>query len=237
VGLSFEIPESTCDFTAMGTLRILEILRDMDKRPRFLNVGSSEIFGRPAASPQNEQTPCAPVTPYGVAKAFAVQMVRIYRESFGLFGCNAICYNHESPRRGPSFVTRKITRAAAAIHLGKPTTLALGNLETARDWGFAGDYVRGMWQMLQTEAPRDYVLATGRLTTIREFLAMAFGHINQSWENYVTVDPRFLRPADPQQLVGDASLADRELGWRATMGVEELARVMVEADVALGAKD
>jgi GDPmannose 4,6-dehydratase len=231
VGLSFDIPESTCDFTAMGTLRLLEIVRDLAKPARFLNVGSSEIFGRPEVTPQNERTPFAPITPYGVAKAFAVAMVRVYRDSFGVFGVNAICYNHESPRRGPSFVTRKITRAVAAIHHGQPQTLPLGNLDARRDWGFAGDYVEGMWRMLQQDQPSDYVLATGRLTSVREFLGMAFGVIGKRWEDYVTVDPKFLRRADPQVLSGDATSARETLGWTPSVSVEQLVGMMVRADI------
>ncbi len=154
VGVSFEIPESTCEFTAMGTLRLLEIVRDLPSPPKVLHVGSSEVFGVPAESPQNEQTPFRPATPYGVAKAFAVDMVRVYRNAFGLFACNALCYNHESPRRGESFVTRKITRAVARIKLGSKETLKLGNIDSARDWGFAGDYVEAMWRMLQLPPQR-----------------------------------------------------------------------------------
>jgi GDPmannose 4,6-dehydratase len=161
-------------------------------------------------------------------------MVRVYRDSFGLFGCNAICYNHESPRRGPSFVTRKITRAVAAICHGQAGSLHLGNLDGRRDWGFAGDYVRGMWQMLQQERPRDFVLATGRLTSVRQFLDMAFGVIGKKWEEYVVVDPKFLRRADPQELVGDATLARDVLGWAPSVTIDELAEMMVRADIEAG---
>jgi GDPmannose 4,6-dehydratase len=167
VGLSFEIPESTCDLTAMGTLRIMEILRDLQQPPRFLHASSREIFGSPEKSPQDESTPFAPVSPYGCAKAFATQMTRIYREAHGLFFCNAICYNHESPRRGENFVTRKVSLAAARIQAGLQKQLSLGDLDAARDWGYAVDFVNAMWLMLQQPAPDDYVLATGKEHTIR----------------------------------------------------------------------
>jgi GDPmannose 4,6-dehydratase len=233
VGLSFDIPESTCDFTAMGTLRILEILRDLNKRPRFLNIGSSEIFGRPQESPQSEATPMRPVSPYGVAKAFAVEITRVYREAHGFFACNAICYNHESPRRGLSFVTRKITRGVAEIALGRRKTLALGDLNTERDWGFAPEYVAAMWQMLQREEPDDYVLATGQLSSLRDFLSYAFAVVGLEWELYVAQDSRFMRLVEPFNLVGDPSKAARALGWTARTQVEDLARIMVESDLAL----
>ncbi|GAA0306449.1 GDP-mannose 4,6-dehydratase [Sphingomonas oligophenolica] len=232
VGLSFEIPESTCDFTAMGTLRILEIIRDLEKPPRFLNTGSSEIFGAPKHAPQNEQSPVDPATPYGVAKAFAVQMTRVYRDSFGLFCCNAICYNHESPRRGPSFVTRKITQAAARISLGEPERLTLGNLDGARDWGYAPEYVEAMWRMLQVDAPEDLVIATGTSTTVRQFLEYAFGCVNLDWREHVACDERFLRPADAKLLVGDPARAKATIGWEAQTGAAELAEIMVRADIA-----
>jgi GDPmannose 4,6-dehydratase len=232
VGLSFEIPESTCDFTAMGTLRILEMIRDLDKPPRFLNTGSSEIFGTPKTAPQNEQSPIDPATPYGVAKAFAVQMTRVYRDSFGLFCCNAICYNHESPRRGPSFVTRKITHAAARIALGEPERLILGNLDGARDWGYAPEYVEAMWQMLQAEAPEDLVIATGKLTSVREFLDYAFTSVGLDWKDHVDCDDRFRRPADATLLVGDPSRAKSVIGWEAKTDAAGLAEIMVQADLA-----
>ncbi|WP_164102802.1 GDP-mannose 4,6-dehydratase [Candidatus Laterigemmans baculatus] len=231
VGASFEIPESTCEFTAMGTLRLLEILRDLPKRPKFLHIGSSEIFGRPEQAPQNELTPMRPVSPYGVAKAFATQMVRVYRDSFGFFACNAICYNHESPRRGESFVTRKITRGAAAIACGTQKKLALGNLDAERDWGYAPEYVEAMWRMLQQPQADDYVLATGKRHSLRDFLAAAFDAVGLDWRDYVEVDPRYLRPNDATQLVGDPSHARKVLGWSATTTLEELAKMMVEHDL------
>jgi GDPmannose 4,6-dehydratase len=237
VGLSFEIPETTCEFTAMGTLRLLEIIRDMDKRPKFLNIGSSEIFGRPDQAPQSEQSPVRPVTPYGVAKAFAVQMVRVYRESFEMFACSAICYNHESPRRGPSFVTRKITRAAARIKLGLQDKLPLGNLDARRDWGYAKDYVEAMTLMLQRDEAEDFVLATGESHSVQEFLNLAFEHVGLDWHDHVELDPRFIRPNEVNLLVGDSSKAREKLGWAPTTDVGELARIMVESDMAFARRE
>ena len=213
VGLSFEIPESTCELTAMATLRIMEILRDLPQPPRFLHASSREIFGTPTVSPQDEQTPVNPNSPYGCAKAFATQMTRIYRESHGLFFCNAICYNHESPRRGENFVTRKVTLAAARIKSGLQKSLTLGDLDAERDWGYAADFVAGMWQILQHREPDDYVLATGTSHSIRDLLRIAFQHLGLDWQQHVSVDQRFLRPADPQALLGNPSKARQVLGW------------------------
>ena len=233
VGLSFEIPESTCRFTAMGTLQILELLRDMPKPPRLLNVGSSELFGNPLQSPQDEQTPFRPITPYGVAKSFAVDMVRVYRESFGLFCCNAICYNHESPRRGDSFVTRKITKAVARAALGERGRLKLGNLTATRDWGYAPEYVEGMWRLLQADSPMDVILATGVSTSVERFLEYAYSHVGLAWEEHVEVDAKFVRLADARALVGNPETAKQVLDWSARVTAPELARIMVDADVAL----
>ena len=231
VGLSFEIPESTCELTAMATLRIMEILRDLPQPPRFLHASSREIFGTPTISPQNESTPVNPNSPYGCAKAFATQMTKIYRESHGLFFCNAICYNHESPRRGENFVTRKVTLAAARIHAGLQKSLSLGDLDSQRDWGFAGDFVQAMWQMLQHEQPDDYVLATGISHSIRDLLQLAFAHVGLDWRNHVQVDQRFLRPADATTLLGDSSKARRVLGWQPSMDFAGLVRLMVDTDI------
>lgn len=233
VGASFEIPETTCEFIAMGTLKLLETLRDLDNRPRFLHISSSEIFGRPEESPQNESTPMRPVTPYGVAKAFATQMVSLYRESFDFYACNAICYNHESPRRGESFVTRKITRAAAAISTQRQDVLKLGSLDTRRDWGFAPEYVEAMWRMMQQPSADDFVLATGTSHTIKDFLQAAFESVDLTWDDYVRQDPRYIRPGETARLVGDASKAERVLGWKATMTLPEIAKTMVQADLNL----
>ena len=233
VGTSFEIPETTCQFTAMGTLKLLEILRDLSKQPRFLHISSSEIFGRPEVTPQNEQTPMCPVTPYGVAKTFATNMVRLYRDSFGLFACNAICYNHESERRGESFVTRKITRAAAAISLGLQEKLKLGSLDGRRDWGYAPDYTDAMWRMLQQPEPEDYVLATGAAHSIRDFLSAAFEAVELDWREYVEQDPRYMRPAEVTHLVGNASKAESKLGWKSATTLNDLAERMVRHDLQL----
>ncbi|TVP96580.1 MAG: GDP-mannose 4,6-dehydratase [Planctomycetaceae bacterium] len=237
VGTSFEVPESTCEFSGMGTLRLLEILRDLDNQPKFLHASSSEIFGRPQVSPQDESTPMNPVTPYGVAKAFATQMVRLYRESYGIFSCNAICFNHESPRRGESFVTRKITRSAARIRLGLQTELALGNLDGRRDWGFAGDYVDAMWRSLQAPTPNDYVIATGQVHSVREVLQMAFDEVELNWQDHVVIDPKFIRPADVELLVGDPSRARERLGWKPLQDLATTIRQMVRADLEITRKE
>lgn len=231
VGLSFEIPESTCELTAMGTLRILEILRDLDPSPRFLHASSREIFGTPSTSPQNEETPVNPNSPYGAAKAFANQMVRIYRDSLGLFCCNAICYNHESPRRSENFVTRKISIAAAGIKLGLQRELVLGNIDSARDWGCAPEFVEAMWRMLQQPTPRDYILATGTTHTVREFMQYAFEHLGLDWREFYRHDTKFQRPIEPQNLLGDSSRAYKELGWKAQTSLKELAAMMVDYDL------
>jgi GDPmannose 4,6-dehydratase len=232
VGASFDIPESTCEFTAMGTLRLLEILRDLEKRPKFLNIGSSEIFGNPDESPQNELTPMRPVTPYGVAKAFAVNMTRVYREAFGMFTCNAICYNHESPRRGESFVTRKITLAAAAISLGLQKTIQLGSLDSRRDWGYAPEYVEAMWRMMQQPQPDDYVLATGVAHSVEEFLDAAFKHVGLDWRTHYRHEPRFDRPTEITRLIGNATKANDLLYWSPKTDMFAVVNLMVDSDVS-----
>ena len=232
VGASFEIPETTCQFTAMGTLKLLEIVRDLPAPPRFLHISSSEIFGRPQDSPQNELTPMRPVTPYGIAKTFATQMVGLYRDSFGLFACNAICYNHESPRRGESFVTRKISRAAAAISLGVEDELKLGALDGKRDWGYAPEYVDAMWRMLQQPEADDYVIATGHSHSVEEFLEAAFAAVELDWRQFVKQDDRYRRPSEVSRLVGEASKARNVLGWEAVVQLPELAQLMVRSDIA-----
>lgn len=232
VGLSFDIPESTCEFTAMGTLRLLEIIRDLNPRPKLLHTSSSEIFGRPISAPQNELTPFNPVTPYGVAKAFATQMVRVYREVHQFFACNAICYNHESPRRGESFVTRKIIKGAVAISQGRQEKLVLGNLDASRDWGYAPEYVAAMWRMLQQHHSADYVLATGQQHTVRDFLDACFTTLGLNYQDHVVVDPKFFRPAEVQNLVGDPSKAQRELNWTAQTNLHQLAQLMITAELS-----
>jgi GDPmannose 4,6-dehydratase len=231
VGLSFEIPESTCELTAMATLRIMEILRDLPQPPRFLHASSREIFGTPTVSPQDELTPVNPNSPYGCAKAFATQLTRIYRESHGLFFCNAICYNHESPRRGENFVTRKVSLAAARIKAGLQKSLSLGDLDSRRDWGFAGDFVQAMWLMLQHSQPADYVLATGCSHSIRDLLQLAFDHVGLNWCDHVQVDQRFLRPADATALLGNSGKAHQLLGWSPSLDFAGLVRLMVDTDM------
>jgi GDPmannose 4,6-dehydratase len=231
VGLSFEIPESTCELTAMGTLRILEILRDIKPAPRFLHASSREIFGTPTISPQNEDTPVNPNSPYGAAKAFANQLVKVYRDSMGLFACNAICYNHESPRRSENFVTRKISIAAAGIKLGIRKELVLGSIDAVRDWGCATEFVDAMWRILQQPEPRDYILATGRTHTVREFMQYAFEHVGLNWVEHVRFDQKFQRPIEPENLRGDAARAHRELGWTPKISLRELAAMMVDHDL------
>ena len=233
VGLSFEIPESTCDDTAMGTLRLLEMIRDLPRPPRLYHAASSEIFGRPAQSPQDEQTPFAPVNPYGCAKAFATQMVAIYRRNFGLFASNGIMYNHESPRRGENFVTRKICRAAAAIKLGRETELCLGDTSAQRDWGDARDYVRGMWLTLQHETAEDFVFATGQLHTVQDVVETAFAAAQLDWRRHVKVESRLIRPAEPHLLVGNAAKARRVLGWEPKTTFADLITGMTHAELAL----
>ena len=232
VGLSFEIPEVTCGENAMAVLGLLEILRDLDGSARFYHASSSEIFGRPVSATQNEETPFNPVNPYGCAKAFATQMCRVYRSAYGLYACSSIAYNHESPRRGENFVTRKISLAAARIKLGLQTELSLGNLDACRDWGYAPEYVEGMWRMLQQEQPDDYVFATGTAHSIEEFLAAAFGSVELNWRDYVRPDARFVRPAEVAHLVGDARKAKAQLGWEARTTMQRVAEIMVQADLA-----
>lgn len=232
VGLSFEIPESTCEFIAMGTLRFLEVLRDIKPSPKLLHVSSSEIFGRPQASPQNESSPINPVSPYGVAKAFATQMVRVYRAVHQFFACNAICYNHESPRRGESFVTRKIVKGAVAISQGRQDKLVLGNLDASRDWGYAPEYVEAMWRMLQHPRSDDYVLATGKQHSVRDFLDACFTTLGLNYQDHVVVDPKFFRPAEVQNLVGDPTKAQRELNWTTKTNLHQLAQLMITAELS-----
>jgi GDPmannose 4,6-dehydratase len=230
VGLSFEIPESTCEMTAMGTLRLLEMIRDLPKSPRLFHASSSEIFGRPSAFPQDERTPVSPVSPYGCAKAFATQMVRIYRDTYKLFACNGIMYNHESPRRGENFVTRKICRAAAAIKLGIERELLLGDTTAQRDWGHARDYVQGMWLALQQPTSDDFVFATGKTHSVQDVVETAFSTMQLDWKNYVKKDARFMRPAEPMRLVGNASKARELLKWEPHTAFTELIAEMTRSE-------
>jgi GDPmannose 4,6-dehydratase len=232
VGLSFDIPESTCEMTAMGTLRLLEIIRDLPQPPRLFHASSSEIFGKPEQAPQNEKTPHAPINPYGCAKAFATQMVGIYRSAFRLFVCNGIMYNHESPRRGENFVTRKICRGAAAIKLGLEKELLLGDITAERDWGDARDYVRGMWLMLQHHSPEDFIFATGKVHRVEDVVEIAFGAMQLDWRVHVKQNPRFMRYAEPLRLVGDAAKAKRLLNWEPHTPFAETITEMTRAETA-----
>jgi GDPmannose 4,6-dehydratase len=232
VGLSFEIPESTCDEIGMATLRLLEIARDQPEPVKFYHASSSEIFGNAAESPQTETTPLLPSSPYGCAKAFATQLARVYRDSYGLFVCNGILYNHESPRRGENFVTRKIARAVARIARGLEDELVLGSLESRRDWGRSQDYVAAMWLMLQHDKPDDYIVATGETHSVREFVEAAFAVAKLPWEKYVKHNRAFDRLNDPANLVGSAEKIKNTLGWKPTGSFVELVREMVEAELA-----
>ena len=232
VGLSFEIPESTCEMTAMGTLRLLEMVRDLPSPLRLFHASSSEIFGQPAQLPQDEETPFAPVNPYGCAKAFATQMVSVYRRTFGLFACNGIMYNHESPRRGENFVTRKICRAAAAIKLGLERELSLGDTTAQRDWGDARDYVRAMWLTLQHPTAEDFVFATGRTHRVQDVVETAFSAVGLDWQTHVKQDARFMRPAEPLRLVGNPAKARRLLQWEPSTTFAAMITEMTQAELA-----
>ncbi len=232
VQISFEIPEYTMDTVLMGTVRVLEALRGAGLEARFYQASSSEMYGRVVETPQTELTPFRPRSPYAVAKVAAHHITVNYRESYEMFACSGILFNHESPRRGENFVTRKITRGVAEIKKGHREKLKLGNLDASRDWGFAGDYVEAMWLMLQQDRPEDYVIATGESHSVREFLNEAFGAVDLDWEQYVEVDPSLFRPSEVEILMGDASKARRQLGWEPKVGFKELVRMMVESDLA-----
>lgn len=239
VRVSFDSPEYTVDSVGMGTLRLLEAIRDYCNRTgidvRFYQAGSSEMFGKVQDVPQKETTPFYPRSPYACAKVYAHWQTVNYRESYDLFACNGILFNHESPRRGETFVTRKITRAIARIVAGQQKKLYLGNLDSKRDWGYAKDYVRAMWLMLQQDEPDDYVVATGETHSIREFLDVSFKYVNLDWHDYVEFDPRYLRPAEVDLLIGDPSKAKEKLGWEPSVTFEQLVALMVDADLrALG---
>ena len=254
VKVSFDVPEYTGEVTALGAVRILEAIRDVGLRPRFYQASSSEMFGQVAETPQRETTPFHPRSPYGVAKVYACWITVNYRESYGFFACNGILFNHKSPRRGETFVTRKITRAVGRIVHGQQDTLWLGNLDSKRDWGFAGDYVEAMWRMLQADQPGDYVIATGETYTVREFSTRSFAYagITLEWEGeglaetgrdaktgrvLVRVDPRYFRPAEVELLLGDPAKAKIPLGWRPTVTFDGLVEMMTKADGKLAARD
>ena len=251
VAVSFEVPEYTAEATGVGTIRLLEAVRQSGLPIRFYQASTSELFGGlPETAPQSESTPFYPKSPYGAAKLYSFWITKNYRESYGMFACNGILFNHESPRRGETFVTRKITIAAAKIMVGKQEKLSLGNLDAKRDWGFAGDYVEGMWRMLQQDAPDDYVLATNETHTVREFAELAFRELGVElrWQGagieekgydiktgrlLVDVDPRFFRPAEVELLWGNPSKAEKDLGWRRKVSFQELVQMMVQADVEM----
>ncbi len=230
VRVSFDVPEYTADSDAMGTLRLLDAIREEGVRCRFYQASSSEMFGQAREVPQNEETPFHPRSPYGVSKVFGYWITRNYREAYGMYACNGILFNHESPRRGPTFVTRKITRAVGAILRGEQDELRLGNLDAKRDWGYARDYMEGAWRMLQADEPDDYVLATGETHSVQEFLDAAFGHAGLDWHDYVKIDERYFRPAEVDLLIGDYSKAKEKLAWEPTVRFDELVRMMVDHD-------
>jgi GDPmannose 4,6-dehydratase len=233
VRVSFDNPEYTMDCNATGTLRLLEAIRDSRQLPRFYQASSSEMYGKVREVPQNELTPFYPRSPYAVSKVAAYWATVNYRESSGLHASNGILFNHESPRRGEAFVTRKITRGVAHILAGLEDKLYLGNLEARRDWGYAAEYVEAMWLMLQQEKPDDYVIATGETHSVREFLECAFNHVGLNWQKYVRHDPRYLRPTEVDLLIGDPSKAQRQLGWKPKTNFDDLVKLMVDADIAL----
>jgi GDPmannose 4,6-dehydratase len=233
VRVSFDIPEYTGDVTGLSTVRILEAIRQTGAESKFYQASSSEMFGRVRETPQCETTPFYPRSPYGAAKLYAHSITVNYRESYDMFACSGILFNHESPRRGETFVTRKITRAAARIKAGLQQNLYLGNLDAQRDWGYAKEYVEAMWLMLQQDNPDDYVIATGKTHSVKEFLEEAFSYLNLDWQDYVEFDAKYVRPAEVDVLIGDASKAKRVLGWEPKMTFKQLVRLMVDADVAM----
>lgn len=236
VKVSFEVPEYTADVTAMGTTRLLEAIRDSGVKTKFYQASSSEMYGKVLETPQSETTPFYPRSPYGVAKVYSYWMTVNYREAYNVFGCNGILFNHESPRRGETFVTRKITMALARIKYGLQDKLYLGNLDAKRDWGFAGDYVEAMWLMLQQAKPDDYVIATGETHSVKEFLYEAFDYAKLDWKKYVAIDKKYFRPTEVDLLLGDASKARRKLQWKPKVKFKQLVRMMVDADLETTAK-
>jgi len=237
VRVSFDVPEYTAEVTGIGVVRILEAIREAGIRPKFYQASSSEIFGRAVEVPQTEKTPFYPRSPYGCAKAYGYHITVNYRESYNLFASNGILFNHESPRRGETFVSRKITRAATRIKLGLQKKLYLGNLDARRDWGHASDYVRAMWLMLQADEPGDFVIATGESHSVKEFLDLAFGQLDLDWKDHVDIDPRYYRPAEVDLLIGDSSKARRVLGWEPTISFNELVTLMINHDLDLAKQE
>jgi GDPmannose 4,6-dehydratase len=237
VRVSFDIPEYTGDVTGLGTLRLLDAIRESGVKTRFYQASSSEMYGKVVETPQSEKTPFYPRSPYGCAKVYAYWLTVNYRESYNLFACNGILFNHESERRGETFVTRKITRAAARIKAGLEKDVYLGNLEARRDWGYAPEFVEAMWLMLQQDKPDDFVIATGETHSVREFVEEAFSHLGLDWKSYVKIDPHYFRPAEVDLLVGDASKARKVLGWTPRIKFKELVRLMVDADYAEASRE
>lgn len=231
VKVSFDVPEYTADVTGTGTLRLLEAIRTSAPNAKFYQASSSEMFGKVLEVPQTEKTPFYPRSPYGAAKVYSYWITKNYRESYDMFACNGILFNHESPRRGETFVTRKITRAVAAIKLGKQDKLYLGNLDAKRDWGFAGDYVEAMWLMLQQDKADDYVIATNETHTVQEFCEKAFGHVGLNWKDHVEVSEKYYRPAEVDLLIGDPAHAKKQLKWEPKVTFEKLVTMMVDADL------
>jgi GDPmannose 4,6-dehydratase len=237
VRVSFDIPEYTAEVTALGTIRLLEAIRKMDVAARFYQASSSELYGKVVETPQRETTPFHPRSPYAAAKAYAFYMTQNYREAYGMFAVNGILFNHESERRGETFVTRKITRAVGRIKHGMQREVFLGNIDAKRDWGHAADYVDAMWLMLQQETPDDFVIGTGETHSVREFLELAFAHAGLDWQEHVKIDPRYFRPAEVDLLLADPSKARRVLGWKPKVPFPELVRRMVDSDVELAARE
>ena len=233
VKVSFEVPEYTAEITGLGTTRFLEAIRDSGIKTKFYQASSSEMYGKVLETPQTEKTPFYPRSPYGAAKVYAYWMTVNYREAYGMFACNGILFNHESPRRGETFVTRKITMALARIQHGLQDKLYLGNLDAKRDWGFAGDYVEAMWLMLQQNKPEDFVIATGKTYSVKEFLEEAFGYMKLDWRKYVKIDKRYFRPTEVDLLLGNSAKARRQLKWKPKVGFKELVRMMVDSDMEL----
>jgi GDPmannose 4,6-dehydratase len=234
---SFDIPEYTGEVTGMGTVRLLEAIRETKIQPKFYQASSSELYGLAQEIPQKETTPFYPRSPYACAKAYGFYLVRNYREAYGLFACNGILFNHESPRRGETFVTRKITRAATRIKMGLQDKLYLGNLHAKRDWGYAPDYIEAMWLMLQHDQPDDYVIATGETHSVKEFVQEAFELLGLDWRKHVEMDPRYIRPTEVDMLLGDYSKAEQELQWKPKVRFNDLVRIMVEADLELAKRE
>ena len=237
VMVSFDIPEYTGEVTGLGTARLLEAIRETKIKPRFYQASSSELYGLAQETPQKESTPFYPRSPYACAKAYAFYMVRNYREAYGLFAANGILFNHESPRRGETFVSRKITRAATRIGVGLQDKLYLGNLEAKRDWGYAPEYVEAMWLMLQEQQPDDYVIATGETHSVKEFVEESFRLLGLDWRKYVKIDERYIRPTEVDLLLGDYSKAETKLGWKPKVSFNELVRIMIEADLELAKRE